>query len=205
MSGFFKGLFGGHSGSEKTDRTNQLAAFSDLNNIFNQGLATSTSEQKRGDTNIDAALSQLGLSSDYYKKLLSGDRTKITGAVQPTTNAIASQADAEKQQLESTATSRGGGNAGVAQQIEDKKRAATDATIAGVQPGAAAANADIASRVADIGKSQLAQALAALGISEGSASALGSLSGDARKTDLQNQKDIGGSIANLAITALGFL
>lgn len=199
------GLFGGSKGSAKTDRTSQLASFSDLTNVFNQGIATSGAEQKRGDTNIDNALQQLGLSSDYYKKLLSGDRTQIAGAVAPTTNAIAAQTDAEKQQLDASGTSRGGGTAGASQQIEDKKRAATDSVIAGVQPGAAAANAQVAGEVAGIGKSQLQMALSALGISGSAAGNLGQLAGDAFKYDTQRQSDIGSSIANLAITALGFI
>jgi hypothetical protein len=204
MSGLIGKVFGS-SGSAKTDRTNQLKSFTDLNNVFNQGMDTSTHEMQHSDVNTDYAINSLGLSADYFKKILSGNRADTLAAVQPVTTAATNQSDAEKRQLEASGTARGGGTAGVNQQIEDKNRATTDTAIAAAKPGAAAGLSDVAGKVAGVGMSQLQAALSALGISESSAGNLGKLSGDAREADLQRQSEIGASIGKLALSSFGLL
>lgn len=196
------GLFGSH-GSVKTDRTNQLQSFSDLQNVFNFALPTAQAEQKKGDATLDSALSSLGLSSDYFKKILSGNRAEVAQAVSPTTNAITARSDAEKRNLSASGTARGGGVAGENQQVQDKTNAAVDTTIAQARPDAAKANADIASKVAGIGDSRLSAALNALGIGSSAAGTLGKLATDAKSDDLQSQQDTGQAIGEIAMAFLG--
>ncbi len=196
------GLFGSH-GSVKTDRTSQLQSFSDLGNIFNFALPTAQAEQKKGDATLDSALSSLGLSSDYFKKILSGNRTDVAQAVAPTTNAITERSDAEKKQQATMGTSRGGGVAGENQQVQDKTNAAVDTTIAQARPDAAKANADIASKIAGIGGERLSAALSALGIGTNAAGTLGSIATNAKKDDNATQAAIGQSIGDIAMMFLG--
>jgi len=198
MSGLF-----GSSGSVKTDRTNQLASFSDLSNVFNFALPTAQAEQKKGDATLDSALSSLGLSSDYFQKILSGNRAEVAQAVSPTTNAITARSDAEKRQATTSGTARGGGVAGENQQVQDKTNAAVDTTIAQARPDAAKANADIASKVAGIGDSRIQAALNALGIGTNAAGTLGSLATGAKKDDLASQQQTGEAIGEIAMMFLG--
>lgn len=196
------GLFGSH-GSVKTDRTNQLQSFSDLQNVFNFALPTAQGEQKKGDANLDTALSSLGLSSDYFQKILSGNRTDVAQAVAPTTNAITERSDAEKRQAATLGTARGGGVAGENQQVQDKTNAAVDTTIAQARPDAAKANADIAGKVASIGNSRLQAALSALGIGSGAAGTLGEIATGAKRDDNANQQQTGQAIGELVGAFLG--
>lgn len=196
------GLFGSH-GSVKTDRNAQLQSFSDLSNVFNFALPTAQAEQKKGDATLDSALSSLGLSSDYFQKILSGNRADVTQAVAPTTNAITERSDAEKRQQAASGTARGGGVAGENQQIQDKTNAAVDKTIAEARPDAAKANADIASRIAGIGGERLSAALSALGIGTTAAGDLGKIATDAKSDDAATQADIGKSIGDIAMMFLG--
>lgn len=196
------GLFGSH-GSVKTDRTNQLQSFSDLSNIFNFALPTAQAEQKKGDATLDSALSSLGLSSDYFQKILSGNRAEVAQAVSPTTNAITARSDAEKRQSAASGTARGGGVAGENQQVQDKTNAAVDTTIAQARPDAAKANADIASKEASIGESRLQAALNALGIGTHAAGTLGELATGSKRDDLKSQQDTGQAIGELVGAFLG--
>jgi hypothetical protein len=196
------GLFGSH-GSVKTDRTSQLQSFSDLNNVFNFALPTAQGEQKKGDANLDSALSSLGLSSDYFQKILSGNRTDVAQAVAPTTNAITERSDAEKRQAASLGTARGGGAAGENQQVQDKTNAAVDTTIAQARPDAAKANADIASKIAGVGGERLSAALSALGIGTNAAGTLGQIATGAKKDDNASQQATGQAIGEIAMMFLG--
>lgn len=196
------GLFGSH-GSVKTDRNAQLASFSDLSNVFNFALPTAQAEQKAGDATLDSALSSLGLSSDYFKKILSGNRADVAQAVAPTTNAITERSDAEKRNAVASGTARGGGVAGENQQIQDKTNAAVDKTIAEARPDAARSNADIASKVAGIGSERLSAALSALGIGTNAASSLGQIATGAKRDDNASQQQLGQSIGEIALAFLG--
>lgn len=199
------GFLGIGNSSAKTDRSNVLTGFSDLKNVFNFAMPFGENEAATGQATTKEGLSDLGKSSDYWSKLLSGDRSTMQQAVAPETNAVLSQADAEKRQQGSMGTARGGGVAANNQQTEDASMAKIDNLLFGARPMAAGQEAAIGGKEADIGNSQLAEAMNALGLGERSAN---DLTGDAIASRKESfainksvQSDIQGVIANLAALA----
>jgi hypothetical protein len=157
-------VFGGSAA--KTDRKNQLAGFGDLNNLFNFGFASGTSE-------TGAAQDQLGQAGSYYSKLLSGDRAATLSAVAPTTNAVNAQSDAAKRQIATSGTARGGGTNATGQSINDQTRAQIDTAVSNAKSGAAKG-------ATEVGNSMASQASNLLGMGTTAASNLTQLAGDSR-------------------------
>src|SRR5271156_690770 len=88
--------------STKTDRATERQGFGDLSSVFNFGMPV--------------AQSALGGANNYYQKLLTGNRATMEQAEAPEINAVQAGADAQKRQLASTGTARGGGTAAASQQ-----------------------------------------------------------------------------------------
>lgn len=160
------GFLGTGGSSAKTDRKTELQGFGDLSNVFNFGMDTSGAEQKTGQdiTNkgLDVTKSGLGdlsASGDYWKKLLSGDRTTMAQAVAPESNAVETQADAGRMDAARTGTARTGGTAGATQTAHDITMAKVDNLLFGARPTAAA-------QVADIGKAESGIGLGEAGVGE---------------------------------------
>lgn len=168
------GILGMGKGSAKTDRQNTLAGYGGLRDIFN--FATPT-----GKAEFGAGQEDLGKASDYWTKLLSGDRATMEQAVAPETNAVLSQADAAKREQASMGTSRGGGTAGANQRIQDESMAKVDNLLFGARPAAAKAEESI-------GGTELSAAMRALGLSETAASDLTALSSKSRQTSIDLHK-----------------
>jgi len=115
--------FGVGNKSVKTDRSNELAAWGNLKNT-----AAST-----GAEGADAT----GQAMKYLTSILSGSPTAVAGAVAPTTNADAAQADAQRRQIAATGTARGGGTNALQQQSNDILSGKTTDAIQAAQPAAA--------------------------------------------------------------------
>jgi len=124
------GFLGIGGASWKTDRKQYLAGQDWLKNIFNFALPQAQGTLAAGQRDI-------GTAGDYYRKLLSGNRTELNQAVAPETAAVGARADASRRQLATSGTARGGGVAATNQTAKDRATAEIDNLIFGVRPGAA--------------------------------------------------------------------
>jgi hypothetical protein len=115
--------FGVGDKSVATDRRFQLAGLGNLENL------ASRTGQAGGTASGDALA--------YLEKLLSGNRSAVTAAVAPTTNAAAGAAAAKSRQISATGTARGGGTNAEQQQTSDSVDKATQDAINAAVPGAA--------------------------------------------------------------------
>jgi len=184
-------IFSLFSGSgAKTDRKYQLAGFGDLSNVFNFALPNAEAGYTAGQATQKDALSQLASPAQYYQSLLSGNRTSALNAVAPVTNVVNAQSDAQKRQLASSGTARGGGVNAVGQQLETSKQSAIDTAVNQAKAGAAAGATKVAGETSKVGDSQLNAALNLLGIGAKSAENLTDLAGNSRAESnaLHNQK-----------------
>jgi hypothetical protein len=150
----------------KTDRKNQLAGFGDLNNLFNFGMSSGSSE-----TNQSQGL--LGQAGSYYSSLLSSNRQATLSAVAPTVNAANAQTDAAKRSIATSGTARGGGSNATTLTLEDQKRAQIDDAINSAKSKAAGG-------ATAVGGTMASQAGNLLGMGETAASNLTSLAGGSR-------------------------
>lgn len=163
------GLFGGSSA--KTDRKFQLAGMGGLQNIFNFAIPS-------GEAETGAAQQTLGNASQYYNKLLGGDRATTLQAVAPTVNAATSQTDAMKRAISQSGTARGGGVNATTQSLEDQKRASIDSAINQAKSGAAAG-------ATSVGGTMASQAGNLLGTGESAAGNLADIASKSRVTSNQ--------------------
>jgi hypothetical protein len=171
------GSLGGSSA--KTDRSNVLTGFSNLKNIFNWALPFAQSTAKTGASTTAQGVSDIGSASGYFKKLLSGDRSQMLQAEAPEIASVQSQSDAQKRQLATSGTARGGGVAGTNQQRASDTMAKVDQLLFGVRPGAASEVGKLGQATAGIGLGETNAALGAADIGERAAT---SLTDQARKS-----------------------
>lgn len=176
-----------------------------MRNIFNYALPQSQAFTSTGQNIIGSGLSDLSTAGNYFKKLLGGSRSDMLQAVAPESEAVHSQADAERRQLAASGTSRGGGVNAVSQQAKDTEMSKIDQLLFGVRPGAAKEVADIGGKTAAIGTSELSAALQALGIGETSAADLGNLATGSRAQSMQANAAAGASAASLLTGIFGLL
>lgn len=124
------GFLGVGGSASSTDRKNQLTGYGDLQNVFNYGIPQGQQGQSQGQ-------SDLGSSSSYWGKLLNGDRSSITSALQPEISSITGQGDAARRQASALGTSRGGGTNAANQQSQTAEQGQISNLIAGARPQAA--------------------------------------------------------------------
>jgi hypothetical protein len=168
------GFMGLGGSAAKTDRKYEVSGLGGLQNIFNFGTSV--------------AKSTLGGAADYWTKLLSGNRPAMSQAVAPETNAAMSTADAQKRQLATSGTARGGGTAATSQTMNDKVRAMIDNLLFGARPEAA--------------KQSGALGEGALSTSTDAASNLAKTASDSRLTSNALTQQTIGQIASVASTIL---
>lgn len=178
------GFLGIGGSSAKTDRKEQLTAYSDLHNVFSFALPA-------GESSFKAGQSQLGDAASYWKGILSGNRTAVNAATAPAANAARTSADAAKRQISTSGTARGGGTAGANQQVNDKTRATIDDEIFG-------ARGDAAKETAKIGGTELATATNLLGVGGNVAGELGNLALGSKKQSDSNSAAAGQAAGQLA-------
>lgn len=196
-------VFGGSSA--KTDRGLQLEGLGDLKNIFNYAMPAGKQEFGRGQQTQETALEELGAPADYYRKLLTGNRTAALSAVAPVTNAAASQTDAQKRQLADFGTARGGGTAATGQELDTAKMSSVDNAINAARAGAAPGATAVAGATGGVGSSQLSAALNMLGLGESSAASLAGLAGASRPVSQQLHDQMAGKATDIATGILDAL
>lgn len=166
------GFLGLGNSSAKTDRKTTLQGFGDLSNLFNFGLDTSKGLLSSGSKDVGSGVNAMGTGLDFFKKLLSGDRTTMTQAVAPETNAVLNQSDAARNNRATMGTARGGGTAGANQTAQDKSMATIDNYLFGARPAAAGQVADIGGKIANVGLGETSAALGFGNLAEDSAANL---------------------------------
>jgi hypothetical protein len=117
------GFLGIGNSSAKTDRSQTLQGYGDLSNVFNFGISSA----KQG----------IGAAQNYFGKLLSGNRTVAEQAIAPETNQMNAASDAQKRQLSTSGTARGGGTAPANQTRQTDVMGQIDNLLFGAQQGAA--------------------------------------------------------------------
>jgi hypothetical protein len=184
--GGFLGLGGS---SYKTDRSMELAGFKDLSNIFNYGM-------QQGGQAIGAGQQNLGAAGNYYQQLLSGNRSAVSAAVAPETNAIRSATDASKRQIATSGSARGGGVNSTNQQVNDKSTAAVDNAIFAARPAAAQG-------ATQVGGTELNAGTNLIGEAANSGANLTDLAEKARGQDYKINQDMVGKVTNFIQEAAG--
>lgn len=166
-----------------------MTGFGDLSNLFNFGLDTSKSLLGSGTKDVGTGTSALTTSLDYFKRLMSGDRAVTAQATAPESNAVLSQADAQRRNRVATGTARGGGVAGANQQQQDDTMAKIDNFLFGARPAAAQQVTNIGKDIAGIGLGETSAALGFGDLAEKSSSDLSSIAGEARVNDYKINQD----------------
>ena len=177
MSGFLGSLFGGSSGSSKTNRSNVLWSMGNLKNVFNWALPTA-------ESGVNTAL-------NYFSNIASGNRTAVRTAAAPQINAATAASDASARQLASSGTARGGGVAAANQRRGTDLNAAITNALFGARGAAAGQAGAIGGQT--------------LGAAAGAATGVGDLAARVTpETDAQNQA-AGEATADLIMGVIGMI
>ena len=189
------GWLGIGGSSAKTDRGAQLGARQGEWNIFNSGMATGNAQEQTGQQN-------LGDASQYFRNLLQGGRTQTAQLAEPSIKAATGQADAARTQEAETGTSRTGGAAAADASASTATRSKIDDIINTTLMGG---REEGAKGLTQIGGIDLNNAMAQLGLAQGSASDIMNNATESRKLsnqiNLQTQEQWGqlaGVLASLA-------
>jgi hypothetical protein len=161
------GSIGGSSA--KTDRSNFLTGIGDQSNVFNWALPFGKSQAATGQATTAAGVGDLGTAGGYFKKLATGNRADLLSATAPATNAAIAQNDAEKRQLSSLGTARGGGTAGINQQRESDLTAKIDNMLFGARTAGASGLAGVGGTEAGVGLGETGQGIQAGGLASATA------------------------------------
>lgn len=199
------GFLGIGGSSSKTDRKTTLTGFGDLQNIFNFGLDTSKSLGTTGQQTVGQGVNALGSSLNYFQKLMSGDRSVVSQAVAPETNAVQAQADAARRGQVASGTARGGGTASTNQTAQDKAMAEIDNFLFGARPSAAQQVSDIGGKLSSVGLGETQAALGFADLSEKGAADMTKISADSRATDYAINQDTVNQVANQIGDILGMI
>lgn len=151
--GFFD-MFKGASSGEKKQESD---TFQNLNNLFSSTYSDAVGLGRRGKD-------ESGVAGDFYKGIVSGDRTKVA----PAANAAVDMADAAKREQAQMGTSRGGGQGSSNQQVDEHTRALIASLMGEQQAGAA-------DKLAAMGSGDTNAMMNALGIASGTESNLSTL------------------------------
>ena len=202
MGGFFN--IGGSSA--KTDRSNVLTGFSNLKNLFNWGLPTAETGSATGRSLTGQGASTLGDAANYFKSLISGNRSALLRTVAPEAGAVQQQSDAQKRQLATSGTSRGGGVAGVNQQRDTDTMAAVDRLLFGVRPGAAQELAQTGAAIGNLGLGQQSVSNQLAAVAGNAATDLTKNAITARQIDFEINKQVQQDVVNAVMGAItGFM
>lgn len=137
-------------GAPKSETAAQQQSWTNLNSLFGQASDTSKGFAKSGGEHIDNV-------AQFFKSLLSGDRTETAAAVAPAANAAREGVDAQRNQAAEMGTSRTGGDVAANQQREDRLRSEIDTLTGGVKPAAAAS-------LGTLGENEITAMMQALGL-----------------------------------------
>ena len=197
------GLIGGSSAN--TDRATQLSGQQGLWNIFSYGLDTGKAGQTTGQSDLNTAKSTLGQASDYWSSLLSGGRTQTAQRSAPSINQTLENATATRNAEGTFGTGRTGGTVAANREASTQTQSKIDDIInntlqTGRTQGAQGLQT-VAGEQAQIGGTELSNALSLLGLSESSVKSIMENATDSRKTSYeinrQTQEDWGSAVGQL--------
>lgn len=158
-----------------------------LANVFNYALPTAQSQQAAGTADTGAA-------SNYWKGILSGNRSALMASAAPEINAVNASADASRKEAAATGTARGGG-------VNAANRTAGDNTTAQITNALFAQRPEAAKGAAGVGATELSDASNKLGLGTQATSAAGN---QALQQEQIAQSSIGqDAIASLAQPLVG--
>src|SRR5882724_4012247 len=168
------GAIGGSSA--KRDRSEQLDAFGNLRNVFNQAIPFAKQQMGVGTATTAQGTQDLGQAGSFWKSILGGNRAATAQAVAPAANAINASSDAQARELAASGTARGGGTAPINQTREEAKMAQIDNMLFGARTTAAGQVADIGRTEAGVGLGETGQGLQGLNVGTEAAGTSGALS-----------------------------
>jgi hypothetical protein len=201
------GFLGIGGSSSNTDRKNELQGFTNLNNLFNFGLNNSQALLGTGQQQVGQGVNALDTSLNYFKKLLSGNRTATAGAVAQPANAAQAMSDAAKNNRAAMGTARGGGTAAENTDAQDKVMEQIDNFLFGVKPVAAGQVASIGKDISGIGLGETSAALGFGDLAEQSTADATKIAAGSRPTDYQINQDmvnqVTGTISDV-LAGIGF-
>ena len=167
-------LFGGFGGGTSADRSNQLGAWSNLNQL--QGYGSS------------AGKNYVGQGAGFWSDILSGDPSKIATAIAPEDKIIRGQAQQQKNQIAQFGN-RSGGTGGAAQMIDANAQGSIDNLINSLIPHAADTLTGLGTNL--------------LGLSVNASGELGNQAERAREFDTQQNNLLGGGLFGMLSGGLG--
>ena len=184
------GFMGIGGSSQKTDRKNELTGFEWMKNVFNFAMPT-------GAAALKTAQSTLAAPTNYFSKLLSGNRTAVQSAVAPQANDLRAAADAQKKQAATMGTERGGGIAAF--------NAERDTTTSGqIENMAMRARQGAGEELSKIGAVELNEATNLLGLGGNTAANFTNIALNSRATSQQINQQTVGDITGAIEAALMF-
>jgi hypothetical protein len=180
------GFLGIGGSSANTDRATQLSAQQGGWNIFSHGLGISDAASSAGTADTAAARTSLGTADQYWKGLLTAGRTETAQNAAPAINAIEAQSDATRSAAGNFGTGRTGGTAAINREAGTTTSSKIDDIInqnlvTGKTAGAQGLTADAGLR-AQMGQSEMAQALQAMGLSQEAVASIMKNAADSRAT-----------------------
>ena len=150
--------------SAKTDRKETLKAYGDIDKNIKDLTTVGASQTAAGAADTGAA-------SDYFRKIMAGDKS----AIAPEIKSITNQADAAKKELATSGTARGGGVNAATQDLNATTRGQVADVINRGRTGAAGERAKI-------GAQETGQGIGATEAAGSEATSLAAVSGENRKT-----------------------
>ncbi len=119
----------------------------------------------KGKELLDQSMSGFGPVMDYYKQLLSGNRSEMMGAVAPEVEQIRSQYDQAKKNI-SAFTPRGGGQTSILSELPFRQGADVQRLLQTVRPGAARGLGETAGQVGGLAGQVTGQGLQSAGLAQ---------------------------------------
>jgi hypothetical protein len=182
-----------------------LSAQQGLWSVYNQGLGLGTTGAATGTADINTAKAGLGTAEQYWQNLLTRGRTQTMADSAPSINAAISQGSTTRNTQGAFGTGRTGGTVAA----NDEAGTATGSTIdniinqnlVGGRAQGAQGVQQVATEQANIGTSEMAQALQAMGLSADAVQAIMSNATQSRpisnEMNLQTQEQWGQVIGTM--------
>ncbi len=175
---------GGHS--SHTDRKFQLDAWGKLQSLAGQESKIGKSEVAAGQGGLDSAMK-------YFQSLLSGDRSKIAGAIAPAVSTLTNQSQQERQ-TQSEFGNRSGGTNAANQQTTERVSGEITNLINSLIP-------DAAKELGTLGTAREGLGLESLGLSGSLLEALSAQAGHSKEVAQGSEAQIGQDIGQLIALA----
>lgn len=160
------GFFNIGNSSAKTDRGRALGGWNAMWDTWSKAIGAYPDLNTTGQDATRQGLAGLDQSGDFWKSILTGDKTTTAAATAPAVNAAQGRADQARTEQAQMGTARGGGTAGYNTAAQSNLQADVNNAMFNMVPSAAVQGAQVGESVAGVGSRDLALALQALGISQ---------------------------------------